>query len=502
MHSRVHSYYHPHMRSLSPIDIALILLYIVGVTVWGTWLGRRQKDSKDYFLADRAMPWWAVCFSIVATETSVLTFISVPATAYTSDLWMIQLTTGYLLGRIAVAVILLPGYFKGELTTAYALLERRFGPLTRRFASIIFLVTRILASSVRLFAIAIPIHLIIGIPYWQAIVISGSLTLIYTYFGGLKAVVYVDVLQLAIYLTGAIAAFVVLLQLVPDGWNGVVAAAAPANKLRVLHFEGGFASARFILTGLVGGAFLSMASHGVDQLMVQRLLASPSLKEARKAIIASGVFIVAQFTLFLFIGMALYAFYAGRTFATPDEIFPTFILESLPAGVSGLVIASILSVAMSSEASAINSLASAMTLDLYGPLSGRGADNDHMLRAGKFFTLVAGITLIIGAICFQFIQQGTPVVVIALQIASFTYGGLLGGFLLGVLSKRATQSDAILGMSVALVAMTTLWALQQFGRMPRVVDALWFSLIGSLLTVAIGMLSARLRNRPAIAASS
>ena len=477
---------------MSSLDLLLIVLYVVGVTAWGTWLGRRQKDSKDYFLADHAMPWWAVCFSIIATETSVLTFISVPATAYTSDLWMVQLTFGYLIGRIAVAFILLPGYFRGELTTAYALLERRFGVLARRFASSIFLVTRSIASSVRLFAIAIPIHLIAGLPYWQAIVLTGAFTLVYTYYGGLRAVVYVDVLQMFIYLSGAIAALVVLLQVIPGGWDGVVAAAAPAGKLRVLHFEGGMVDPKWILTGLIGGAFLSMASHGVDHLIVQRLLASPSLKEARKAIIGSGVFIIGQFTLFLILGVALFAYYNGRAFATPDEIFPSFIVDGLPAGVSGLVIAAIFSVAMSSEASAINSLASALTFDLYGPLSGKSGDQEHMLRMGKLFTLLFGVILIVGAILFQFVRQGTPVVVIALSIASFTYGGLLGGFLLGVLSKTARQRDAIIGMSVGILVMTALWVAQQFKFMPKVIDPLWFSLIGATLVVLVGMASARL----------
>ncbi|MSR37049.1 MAG: sodium:solute symporter [Gemmatimonadetes bacterium] len=479
--------------SLHPFDLALVLVYIAGVTAWGTWLGRRQKDPKDYFLADHAMPWWAICFSIIATETSVLTFVSVPATAYTSDLWMVQLTVGYLLGRIAVAVILLPGYFRGELSTAYALLERRFGPSARRYASVVFMVTRTLASSVRLFAIAIPIHLIIGLPYWQAIVVTGSLTLVYTYFGGLRAVVYVDVLQMFMYLSGAVLALVMLTRLVPGGWDGIVAAAAPAGKLTVLHLTGGVTDGRWILTGLVGGAFLSMASHGADHLIVQRMLAAPSLREARKALIGSGIFIVLQFGLFLLVGVSLFAYYQGRTFATPDEIFPTFILEGLPAGISGIVIAGILSVAMSSEASAINSLASAATLDLYGPLSGRSEDRAHMLRAGKLATLLFGALLIVGAILFQFVEQGTPVVVVALNIASFTYGGLLGGFLLAVISKRADQTDAIIAMSVAMSLMTVLWAAQQFAWVPKLVDGLWFSLIGSTLTVVTGVLSSRIR---------
>ena len=241
--------------SFSTLDLVVMVGYIVGVTAFGTWLGTRQKDARDYFLADRSIPWWAVCFSVVATETSALTFISVPATAYNSDLWMLQLTFGYVLGRILVAVVLLPAYFRGELTTAYMLLQQRFGLVTRRFASIIFMVTRAFADGVRIFATAIPIKLITGLPYWQAITITGIFTLIYTYFGGLSAVVWIDVVQMFIYIFGGLAALFILLQVVPLGWEGITAAAADADKLRIFHPEGGFASGTWLLTGIVGGAF-------------------------------------------------------------------------------------------------------------------------------------------------------------------------------------------------------------------------------------------------------
>ncbi|HET6232219.1 MAG TPA: sodium:solute symporter [Longimicrobiaceae bacterium] len=484
------------MGSFAAFDVALLVAYMAGVTLFGTWLGRRQKDARDYFLADRSIPWWAVCFSVIATETSVLTFISVPATAYTSDLWMVQLAFGYLIGRIAVAAILLPGYFRGELDTAYALLERRFGPLTRRFASLIFLVTRSLGSSVRLFASAIPLKLVTGLPYWQAIVLTGVVTLVYTYFGGLRAVVWVDVVQMVVFLGGAVAAVVALLGLLPHGWHDVVSAAETTHKLRIVHWSGGFADPKWIATGVVGGAFLSMASHGVDHVIVQRLLAARSLGDARKALVASGVAVLAMFSLFLFAGAGLFAFYHGRAFATPDEIFPRFIVEGLPAGIGGLVIAGIFSVAMSSEAGALNSLASALTHDLYVPLTGRD-EPEHVMRVGRRFTLLAGAVLIGGAILFQLAAKDTPIVVVALQIASFTYGGLLGGFLLGIASRRADGRDAVTGMAIAIAAMALLWAAQQFGAMPKLVDTLWFSLVGSAVTVAAGTLSSRLRARAA-----
>lgn len=475
--------------SLSAIDIAIVLAYVAFVAVLGGALGRKQKDASDYFLADRAIPWWAACFSVVATETSALTVISVPATAYTGDLWMLQLATGYLLGRIAISAFLLPRYFRGEIATAYVLLERRFGNGTRRFASIVFLVTRVLADGVRIFATAIPLAVIARIPVWQSIVAIGVFTLLYSYYGGLRAVVWVDVAQMFIYVVGGIAVLWVLLGMIPGGWNGLVTAAGSFDKLRVVHLDGGFGKGNWLLTGLVGGAFLTMASHGADHLIVQRLLASPSLRDARRALIGSGIIVLLQFALFLLIGAGLWVFYEGRVFPQPDAVFPTFAIEHLPTGVAGLVVAAILAAAMSSS---LNALAAVSVHDLYVPLTGRGGE-EHLLRVGKRFTLAWGVVMIAVSLAFQLVAAGTPLVVIALQIASFTYGGLLGGFLLGLISKRADGRDALTGMGIAVAAMASLWAAQQFALVPRVVDTLWFALIGSAITVTVGEMSARIR---------
>jgi solute:Na+ symporter, SSS family len=479
--------------AFTSLDVAVLVAYVVGVTALGMWLGGRQRGARDYFLAGRDIPWWAICFSIVATETSALTFISIPATAYQTDFWFLQLALGYLLGRVVIAWVLLPRYFSGELVTAYQLLERRFGLGARRFASLIFMVTRAFADSVRVFAASIPIALITGLPYWQSIVLAGVFTVIYTYFGGLRAVIWIDVVQMGLYTFGGLTALYVLTQLVPGGWPAIMETAAVGDKLRVLHLEGGFASSRWLITGLFGGAFLSMASHGVDHLIVQRLLAAPTLGGARRALVGSGFLVFAQFTLFLFVGIGLYAYYGGRAFGVPDEIFPLFIVEGLPRGLSGLIVAGILAAMMSTVSSSLNSLASATTHDLYAPLARREGDEEGLMRAGRAFTILWAAILIGGALLYQFVRPGTPIVVIALQIASFTYGGLLGGFLLAVLSDRADQRDAITGIATAIIAMTALWAAQQFGVMERRVDGLWFALIGSVLTVAIGMLSAALR---------
>jgi SSS family transporter len=480
------------MQAFTALDLGVLLTYLVGVTALGLWLGGPQKNARDYFLADRAVPWWAVCFSVVATETSALTFISLPATAYGGSLWMLQLATGYILGRIVIAVVLLPGYFRGEMVTAYALLEQRFGLGARRFASVIFLVTRALADGVRVFATAIPVRLITGLPYSQSILLVVLITLVYTYFGGLRAVIWVDAVQMVLYMFGGLAALWVLARLVPGGWGGIMSA-LPAEKLQIFHPEGGFADPKWWLTGLVGGAVLSMASHGVDHLIVQRLLAAPSLSGARRALVTSGILVLIQFIIFLAVGLALWVFHQGRTFTTPDEIFPRFIIEYLPPGITGLVVAGLIAAAMSTVSSSLNSLASATTHDLYAPLAGRVGDDVHLLRAGRAFTLLWAVILAGGATAFQLAAKGTPIVVLALQIASFTYGGLLGGFALGLFSSRARQADVITGMGTAVVLMGALWAAQQFGVIPKAVDTLWFALLGSALTVAVGMASSRLR---------
>jgi solute:Na+ symporter, SSS family len=475
------------------LDMVVLVAYLGGVVALGTWMGRSQRSARDYFLAGHNVPWWVIMLSVVATETSALTFISLPATAYTGNFWILQLAAGYLIGRVVVAVVLLPGYFRGELTTAYALLEQRFGVATRRFASAIFMVTRAFADSVRIFAAAIPLALITGWPYWQVILLVGAATLVYTWYGGLKAVVWVDVVQMGLYAVGGVTALWVLAMLVPGGWPEIAAAGQAAGTFRVIHLEGGPSQATWIVTGLVGGAFLTMATHGVDHLTVQRLLAAPDLAGARKAVIGSGVVVFIQFALFLFVGAGLYAYYGGRPFATPDEVFPLFIIEALPAGLSGLLVAGILAAAMSTVSSSLNSLAASATHDIYAPIAGREGDEEHLLRAGRTLTLLWAGILIGGAILFRFAQQGTPIVVIALQIASFTFGPLLGGFLLGTLFRRPDQRDAITGIGVAVVLMTTLWAVQTFGIIDRVVDTLWFALIGSAITVAVGMASALVR---------
>jgi len=489
--------------TFTALDFAVLVAYLVGCTALGVWLGRDQKSAKDYFVADKAVPWWAILFSVVATETSALTFISIPGLAYLTDLSFLQIALGYLIGRVIIAYTLLPRYYEGELVTAYALLERRFGAGTRRFASVVFMATRAFGDSVRVFATAIPIALILG-PFFPdaplmplSILILGFFTLIYTYHGGMRAVIWTDVLQTGIYVLGGVAALYLLGRGVAGGWEAIFASAGEAGKLRLIDAYTGTDRPHTLWAGLIGGAFLSMASHGADQLIVQRLLASQNLGDARKALIGSGIAVIVQFGLFLVIGLGLWAFYQNQTFATPDEIFPKFIVEVMPPGLTGLVIAAILAAAMSTVSGSLNSLAAATTHDLYLPLTGRRADDPGLLRVGKLFTLGWAVILIGGAMLYR--AQGTPVVTVALSIASFTYGGLLGGFFLALLWRRAVQRDAILGMATGILAMTfVVFARPLSGAIPALAGTLepltriawpWYVLIGTTITMAVGVLS-------------
>lgn len=496
-------------------DLAVLLLYMAGVTAWGAWLGRANKGGSDYFLGSRNLPWWAVMLSVVATETSTLTFLSIPGVAYLGTLAFLQLALGYLVGRIVVARILLPAYYKGELSTAYALLETRFGTTARRYASATFMVTRLLADSVRLFATAIPLALITGWSYPVSILVIGAFTLVYTYFGGIRAVVWVDALQMVLYVGGGLIALLLLHGAVDGGWPAILERAGAAGKLQVLDFSTSPAVAYTFWAGLIGGGFLSMASHGTDQLIVQRLLTCRDVRQSQRALIGSGVAVILQFALFLFVGLGLWAFFEARAFDSSDAIFATFIIDEMPAGLRGLLIAGVFAAAMSSLSSSINSLASATTYDFWRPLVNRGgaragdvsdtgdraavdpagdppngsgatSDDRSAMLAGKVFTLVWAGLLIAGAIIFIPLSRGTAAVEVALAAASMAYGGLLGAFALGVLFERVSQRGAIAGMTAGVGTVVAIWITAR-----TAVAWPWFVFIGLVVTVAVGLLFRR-----------
>jgi SSS family transporter len=396
--------------------------------------------------------------------------------------------------------------------TAYALLERRFGLGARRFTSIVFMATRAVADSVRVFATAVPVALLIGpvLPREYvmptAILILGLLTVIYTYRGGMKAVVWTELVQAGVYVLGGLSAIVLLGRSVAGGWGAIMSQASTAGKLVGIDLYTGLDRPHTIFAGLIGGAFLAMASHGADQLIVQRLLSSRSLKDAQRALIGSGFVVFVQFTLFLMVGVGLWVLYGGRTFPAADQIFPTFIVERMPPGLLGLILAAIVAATMSTHSGTINSLAAATTHDIYLPLTGRSPDDPKTLRAGKLFALIWGVGLTLGALLYPD-DPKRPVVVVALAIASFTYGGLLGAFFLGIFWRRALQRDMILGMSVGLLSMAVIVFAGQLLKIAPGLDGVlgplsriawpWYVLIGTTITLAVGIASSLTHAMPA-----
>jgi SSS family transporter len=464
------------------IDYGIIVIYLIGIALFGIISGGKQKSVKDYFLGSKVVPWWAVCFSIVAAETSTLTFISIPGLAYLTNLNFLQVTFGYLIGRIIVAFVFLPAYAKGDLKTAYTFLEHRFGGKTRSFASIVFLFTRVAADGVRLFATAIPLKLMIDISYAEAIILMAIVALIYTYTGGVKGVIWVDVIQMFTYIGGAIIAGIFLINLIPGGWDSIIISATESGKLSVFNLgfdkgiSGFFSQPYTLIGGILGGAFLSMASHGTDQLIVQRLLATKSLKDSQKAIIGSGVIIIFQFAIFLIVGVMLYAYY-GEMNVKSDTVFPKFIIEALPTGLFGLIIAGLFAAALSTLAGSISSLSSSAMMDLYTPLFGKNKSESTQLKISRLFSIMWAVMLVGSALFFMNTTQ--TVVELALSIASFTYGGLLGTFLLGLLVKRARQKDALAGFTAGIIVMIAVISL-------KLVAWTWFTIIGVYATMLIG----------------
>lgn len=469
------------------VDLALILIYLIGITWFGARFRHGQKSLKDYFLGGRAAPWWAICLSIVSAETSTLTIVGTPALSYAGNLGFLQIVFGYLLARVVISIVFLPQYFKGELFTAYELMRRRFGERTRKVTASIFLVTRTLAEGVRVFAIAIVISVILGTGEIVSIVLIVCLTLFYTFEGGMTAVIWTDVIQMSLYVLGAALSFFVILQKIPGGWQHVASVAGPAGKFNIFDFHFAFTTAYFaqpytFWAGILGGCFLTTASHGTDQLMVQRLLSARSEKDSRTALLSSWLVIFFQFGLFLLIGVALFVYYGDSHMAAPaqgDRIYPEFIWRNLPVGVAGLVVAAILAAAMANLSAALNSLASTTVVDFYRSRAGasRQTERDpHYLKVARFATVVWGAVLVgIGILA----RHWGSVLESGLSIASFTLGLLLGVFLLGVLTRRVRENAAIAGVIVGAAAIV-------YVRFFTTIAFTWYVLIGAMATFLAG----------------
>ncbi len=473
------------------LDFTVILVYMVAIAIIGLRLSGRQGSAAAYFLGERDLPWWAVCFSIVATETSTLTVISVPGVAYLGAFGFVELAIGYLLGRSLVAVVLLPLYMQGEFVSVYQYLRQRFGPRLQAIASITFLFTRLLAEGVRLFASAIPIKLLldaIGLPSNDVTIIAGIslVTVLYTYVGGIRAVIWTDAIQMALYVGGAGVCIAVLLGEV--GTAGLHQAYA-AGKFQVVNLSAPMLTSPFnAVAAIGGGAIFSMASHGADQLMVQRVLACRTLSEARRAMVGSAVVVMLQFALFSLVGALLWVHLGGKSPAamglrSSDDLFPRFILDEVAPGLSGLLIAGILSATMGSLSSALNSMANSTVADLWRAM---GRDGAGALRLSRVLTLLWAVVMA-GFACL-FTDTKGQVVLLGLGIAGYTYGALLGAFLLGLLVRRARERDAIIAFLATLVVMTAV--VRSYA-----LAFTWYVPLGVIVTLAVGSIVSAFANR-------
>ncbi|HUG71009.1 MAG TPA: sodium:solute symporter [Pirellulaceae bacterium] len=484
--------------AIGTLDATILVAYLIGVVLLGVWLGRGRKDLPGYLLGGRDLPWWAILGSIVATETSTATFLSVPGIAFAQggDLRFLQVALGFLCGRILVAVFLLPQYFRGELYSAYEVLEKRFGGATQRVASLMFLVARNLGDGLRLFLAGIAMEKVVGLDLHVCIAVIGVATIIYTFFGGMKAVVWSDCLQLVVYVTGGILALAILVRSFPGGVSELVEFGEATGRFRLFDFRVLPAEGFSLLTepftfwaGLFGGAVLTLGTHGTDQMMVQRYLCTRNQREAGLALILSGCVVLLQFALFLLLGVALACFYtkvAPQTFVYNDEVFATFIVEHLPVGLIGITLAAVFAAAMSTLSSSLNSSASAAVNDLYRP-RGKRIDDEasaaHRLKLSRRLTVLFGFVQIGVGIGASYISRS--VVSDALAIAGFTAGILLGIFALGILTKRTNQRGALVGMVAGIAVLSFI----KFGTSTAWT---WYAIIGAVTTFTVGYCSSLL----------
>lgn len=481
---------------MKALDLIIIFGYLIGIVLFGTWFGRKQKTTADYFLGDRSVPWWAVAFSIVATETSTITFISIPGVAFArgGNFGFLQLVFGYLLGRIVISILFIPSYFRGELLTVYQLLDRRFGGKIKMVAASLFVVMRNIADGIRLLLTAIVLSAVYAAfqPNANAetiimasIVLIGVAMIIFTYFGGMEAVIWVEVVQLGIYIAGAIAAAIVLINSIDGGLAAANSFAAQYSKYSLFDFSLDHTKTFTFWSGLIGGCFLTMSTHGTDQYLVQRYLCTDHPRKATVALLTSGGIVLAQFIGFLFIGVLLFAFYhpftdpgyaMGANTAFPftggDRVFPDFITKYMPTGLSGLVVAAIFAAAMSSS---LNSIAATAVNDLYKPFR-PNRDDKHYLKVSHVLTLVWGVVQIGVALAVR--NQPGSALSMALSIASLINGPILGVFLVGTFLRRVSQPPALIGMLVSIASMLYVF-------FATAIAWTWYVFLGSLITFVV-----------------
>lgn len=469
---------------LRPIDYLVIALYLVAITLFGSRFARYQRTTKDYFLAARSAPWWAIAFTVVATETSTLSFIGVPAQAYGSNMTFLQLALGYVIGRCLVAVLFIPAYFRGELVTSYQLLQQRFGTAVKTAASGIFLVTRSLADGIRLFATALVIAVVSGVPVSWSVVLLGVAMIVYTVRGGAAAVIWTDVIQMFVYLLGAVAVFAALYSRIPGGWNTIAHTAAAGGRFTLLNLSTDPQAIYTLWAGLAGGVALTLATHGTDQFLVQRLLAARSRRDAQIGLVLSGVLVFAQFTLFLIIGAMLYAYHQqvpAPALGRSDEILPRFVVDTLSGGTAGFIVAAIVAAALSPS---LNAMAATTVNDFYRQYVRPDADESALLSVARRATVGWGVVQIAVALAAQWLDRS--VLDAGLSVLSLATGPVLGAFLVGVLTQRVDGRAMLAGMVAGVATLVGVWWY-------ALVAWTWYALVGAAVTAGVALLLPRTR---------
>ena len=466
---------------LTWLDYIVIGGYLVAITAFGSYFARFQKTTRDYFLTGRSVPWWAICFTIVATETSTLTFISVPATAYASDMTFLQLVVGYIIGRFLISAVFIPAYFRRDLMTSYELLQRRFGPRVKNLSAVIFLVTRALADGIRLFATALVISVVTQVGVTTAVVVIGTAMIVYTVRGGASAVIWTDVVQLFVYIAGAAVVVVSLIAVIPGGWSEVVRTGMTAGKFRMFDVSMNLSRPYTLWAGLIGGVALTLSTHGTDQFLVQRLLAARSPREAARGLVLSGFLVFAQFVLFLVIGVMLYTYYQRvplpRQVVRNDELLPTFIVTSLSHGAAGFIVAAIVAAALSPS---LNAMAATTVNDFYVKYYRPDADEATLMRVSRTWTIIWGVVQMGVAVAAQWMQRS--VLDAGLAVLSYASGSVLGAFLLGTLVPSVDERATFIGMIAGLATMTVVWGWTS-------IAFTWYVFIGAATTVAVAWLA-------------
>jgi SSS family transporter len=472
---------------LTWIDYAVIAGYLLAITAFGSWFARFQKTTRDYFLTGRTVPWWAICFTIVATETSTLSFIGVPAGAYAGNMTFLQLALGYIVGRLLVSVLFLPAYFRGELFTSYELLLRRFGPGVKNVAAVIFMITRTLADGIRLFATALVLSVVTQVPVTVTVIALGAAMIVYTVRGGVSAVIWTDVVQMFVYVAGALIVYFGLLLLIPGGWDEVLRTAGGAGHFEMWDFSTDPDRVYTFWAGLLGGVALTLATHGTDQFLVQRLLSARSVRGAAAGLVLSGVLVFVQFVLFLIIGAMLYTFYQHTPLPRPltrtDEVLPLFVVTSLPQGVSGFIVAAIVAAALSPS---INSLAATTVNDFYVKYVRPGADEGTLMRVAHRATIFWGIAQIAVALGAQYVTRS--VLDSGLAVLSLAAGPVLGAFLTGVLTSRVRSGAMLGGMAAGAAVLAWAWWTAAYAWT-------WYAFTGAAVTSGVALLLSLLQRK-------